>query len=291
VGGVRFGLTAFCTDRSATPAEVAAAAEADGFAVLLFPDHTHVPVSRRVAFPGGGDLPEHYCRTLDPLIASAWAISATTRLTVGIGVCLVPAREPIALAKQVASLDVMAGGRFVLGVGAGWNGDEIADHGVAPVDRWAVLRERVLAMKAIWSDDEASFHGEHVSFDALWSWPKPVRPGGPPIIVGGHGDGVLARVLEYGDEWLVMPAPGRPPLAERIATLWSEADRRGRARPTISCQLYGELRPELVERLAGAGVGRIDLAVAHGSAAQVQDEIGRLGELVAGWRKVEVVCP
>ena len=205
MGGLHFGLTAFCTDRSATPADVAVAVEAAGFAVLLFPDHTHVPVSRRVPFPGGGDLPEHY-----------------------------------------------------------------------------LLRERVLAMKAIWTDDEASFHGEHVSFDELWSWPKPVRPGGPPIIVGGDGDGVLARVLEYGDEWLVMPAPDRPPLAERIATLWSEADRRGRSRPTVSCQLYGEPRPELVERLAGAGVGRIDLAVAHGSAAQVQDEIGRLGELVAG---------
>jgi alkanesulfonate monooxygenase SsuD/methylene tetrahydromethanopterin reductase-like flavin-dependent oxidoreductase (luciferase family) len=198
VSDLAFGLTACCTDRSATPGEVAIAAQAAGFAVLLFPDHTHVLVARRDPYPGG----------------------------------------------------------FVLGVGAGWNREEVADHRVAPADRWAVMRERVLALKAIWTEDEASFHGEHVSFDALWSWPKPRRPGGPPIIVGGHGDGVLDRVLEYGDEWLVMPAPGRPPLATRIAALWHEADRRGRPRPAVSCQLYGEPRPELIERFAGAGRGR-----------------------------------
>jgi probable F420-dependent oxidoreductase len=284
VGVLEFGLTAFCTDRSATPADVAVAAEEAGFAVLLFPDHTHVPVARRDPYPGGGELPDHHRRTLDPIVASAWAIAASTTLAVGIGVCLVPARHPIVLAKQVASLDLMSGGRFVLGVGAGWNLDEIADHGVAPAERWAVLRERVLAMKAIWTADEASFHGEHVSFDALWSWPKPQRAGGPKIIVGGHGDGVLERVLEYGDEWLVMPAPGRPPLAARIATLWEEADRRDRSRPTVACQLYGEPRPDLVERLRAAGVERIDVSVSHGPAAQVHDEIGRLGEQLAGWR-------
>jgi len=282
VSSLAFGLTAFCTDRSATPGEVAVAAESAGFAVLLFPDHTHVPVARRDPYPGGGELPGHYARILDPIVASGWAIAASTTLTVGIGVCLVPAREPIALAKQVASLDVMSGGRFVLGVGAGWNGQEIADHGVARADRWAVMRERVLAMKAIWAEDEASFHGDHVSFDALSSWPKPLQPGGPPIMVGGHGDGVLERVLEYGDEWLVMPTPGRPPLATRVAALWAQADRRGRPRPAVSCQLYGDPRRDLVEGLVAAGVGRIDLGLPHGSATEVADEIGRLGELVAG---------
>ena len=157
-----------------------------------------------------------------------------------------PARDPIVLAKQVASLDVMSGGRFVLGVGAGWNAEEIADHGVDPARRWAVMRERVLAMRAIWTADQAEFHGEHVSFGPLWSWPKPVQRPGPPIMVGGHGDRVIDRVLEYGDEWLVMPSPGRPPLGERIRLLHARADAAGRSRPAVSCQLYGE-------RAGGAG--------------------------------------
>ena len=281
---VEFGLTAFCTDRSATPAQVAAAAEAVGFTVLLFPDHTHVPVTRSVPFPGGGALPSHYLRTLDPLIACAWAIGASTTLRVGVGVCLVPAREPIALAKQVASLDVMSGGRFVLGVGAGWNSEEVANHGVVPSDRWAVLAERVQAIKEIWTHDQASFHGSHVSFDALWSWPKPVQPGGPPIMVGGHGDGVLDRVLDFGDEWLVMPAPRRPPLADRIAALMEGADKRGRRRPSVSCQLYGALRPEIIENLIAAGVGRVDFQLIHGSPDEMVEAIARLGEQIGPWR-------
>ena len=176
-------------------------------------------------------MPAHYRRTHDPLVASAWAASASRHLRVGVGVCLVPARDPIVLAKQVASIDVMSGGRFVLGVGAGWNAEEIADHGVDPARRWAVMRERVLAMRAIWADDEAEFNGEHVSFGPLWSWPKPVQRPGPPIMVGGHGDRVIDRVLEYGDEWLVMPSPGRPPLGERIRLLHERADAAGRRDP------------------------------------------------------------
>ena len=174
---------------------------------------------------------------------AAWALGASERLRVGIGVCLVPARDPIVLAKQVASLDVMSGGRFVLGVGAGWNAEEIADHGVSPASRWAVMRERVLAMRAIWTEDEAEFHGDHVSFEPLWSWPKPVQRPGPPIMVGGHGDGVIDRVVEYGDEWLVMPSPGRPPLRRAHRRCCASGPpppagpaRRCRASSTASCR-------------------------------------------------------
>lgn len=281
---VAFGLTAFSTDESADPGQIAAATEAAGFGLVLFPDHTHIPVASRTPYPGGGEMPAHYRRTHDPLVASAWAVSASVHLRVGIGVCLVPARDPIVLAKQVASLDVMSGGRFVLGVGAGWNNEEIADHGVDPRRRWAVMRERVLAMRAIWSDDEAEFHGEHVSFGPLWSWPKPVQRPGPPIMVGGHGDGVIDRVVEYGDEWLAMPSPGRPPLRERIQLLHERADAAGRARPAVSCQLYGELRPELVEKLVDSGVARIDLSVRHAPPEQMVEEIGRLGDTIAALR-------
>jgi probable F420-dependent oxidoreductase len=281
---VSFGLTAFSTDESADPGEIAAATEQAGFQLLLFPDHTHVPVSSRSQYPGGAEMPVHYRRTHDPIVACAWAISASSWLRVGVGVCLVPARDPIILAKQVASLDVMSGGRFVLGVGAGWNAEEIADHGVEPARRWAVLRERVLAMKAIWTCDEAEFHGRNVSFDPIWSWPKPVQRPHPRIMVGGHGDGVIDRVVEYGDEWLVMPSPGRPPLRERIRLLHDRADAAGRARPGVSCQVYGELQPELVDKLVDTGVERIDLSVRHAPPEQMVDEIGRLGETIGAFR-------
>jgi probable F420-dependent oxidoreductase len=278
---VEFGLTVFSTDESADPSQLAIAAEQAGFALLLFPDHTHIPVERRSPYPGGGEMPAFYRRTHDPLVACSWALAATRRLRVGIGVCLVPARDPIILAKQVASVDHLSGGRFVLGVGAGWNAEEIADHGVEPARRWDVMRERVLAMQAIWAGDEAEFHGAHVDFGPMWSWPKPAQRPRPTIMVGGHGDGVIDRVVEYGDEWLVMPSPGRPALRDRIRLLHERASAAGRRRPAVSCQLYGAIRSELVDKLADSGVGRIDLSVAHGSAEQMIDEIGRLGETIA----------
>jgi probable F420-dependent oxidoreductase len=282
-----FGLTAFCTDRSADPASVAVAAEAAGFSMLWFPDHTHIPVARRSPFPGGGELPEHYKRTHDPLVACAFAAAATSELLVGVGVCVVPARDPIVLAKQVASLDVLAGGRFVLGVGAGWNAEEVEDHGVLAAERWAVLDERVRAMQAIWSDDEASFDGRHVAFEPMWSWPKPFRRPDrhwPPIVVAGHGDAVLRRVVALGDEWLAMAAPGCPPLAQRMAQLHALADEAGRPAPNVSVQVYGD-PPEhrIIERYVAAGVDRIDLALPHADPKEMVDAVGRLGQAVAPW--------
>ena len=228
MSSVAFGLTAFSTDESADPGQIAAATEAAGFRLLLFPDHTHVPVARRTPYPGGGEMPAHYRRTHDPLVASAWAVSASQHLRVGIGVCLVPARDPIVLAKQVASLDVMSGGRFVLGVGAGWNDEEIADHGVDPARRWAVMRERVLAMRAIWTDDEAEFHGRArvvraavvVAQAGAAAGPadhgrRPRRPGDRP---GGR---VRRRVA--GD------AVAGPPAAARAHPAAAGAGRGGRA--------------------------------------------------------------
>ena len=282
---VRFGVTAFCTDQSLGPADVARVAEASGFDLLLFPDHTHVPTSRRTPFPGGGDLPEQYRRIHDPFVAAAYALAATTMLRVGVGVCLVPAREPIALAKTVASLDVLSEGRMVLGVGAGWNAEEVENHGVAAGDRWAVMRERVLAMKAIWSQEAASYEGDHVHFSELWSWPKPHQRPNPPILVGGHGDGVLDRVVEYGDEWLAMAAPGRPPLGERMACLAEKAIVAGRPRPTVSVQVYGTPPPAgVVERYIAIGVDRIDLALRHGGPERMIQDLEVLGEIVATYR-------
>jgi probable F420-dependent oxidoreductase len=282
---MRFGLTAFCTDWSLDPAKVAGAAEAGGFELLLFPDHTHVPTSRATPFPGGQALPDHYRRIHDPFVASAFAMSATTRLRVGVGVCLLPAREPIALAKEVASLDVLSGGRMVFGVGAGWNAEEVENHGVAAGERWAVMGERVLAMKAIWTQEAAAFDGAHVRFAELWSWPKPAQRPHPPILVGGHGDGVLRRVVEYGDEWLAMAAPGRPPLGDRIARLAELAEEAGRACPAVSVQVYGSPPPAgVVERYIELGVDRIDLSLAHGPPEEMAEALGALGSFIAPYR-------
>lgn len=278
---MRFGLTAFCTAESAGPDEVARAAEEAGFSLLLFPDHTHVPVVRRSPYPGGGDLPSYYSATHDPLIACAAAASATSRLRVGVGVCLVTARDPIVLAKQVASVDVLSEGRFSLGVGVGWNVEEVEDHGVAAADRWDVMRERVLAMKEIWTRDEASYHGRHVQFDAMWSWPKPKQRPHPPILVGGFGEGVLRRVVEYGDEWLAMVVPGLPPLAERIATLHRLAAAADRPPPAVSVQVYGDPPDDrVIEKVAAAGVDRVDLTLPHGDATSMLAAVERLAPVL-----------
>jgi probable F420-dependent oxidoreductase len=281
---MRFGLTAFCTENTLDPASLATDVEAAGILLLLFPDHTHIPVSRRSPFPGGTELPEHYKRTYDPLVACAFAAAATTRLRVGVGVCLVPARDPIVLAKQVASLDVLSNGRLVLGVGAGWNREEVEDHGVAGPQRWAVMRERVLAMREIWTTDTPSFSGEYVRFEPMWSWPKPRQRPYPPILVGGHGEKVLQRVVEYGDEWLAMAVPGVPPLRERMAELAALAHGAGRTRPTVSVQLYGTPPDErLIEKYVDAGVDRIDFSLAHGRPAEQRADLDVLAAVVDRW--------
>lgn len=281
---MKFGLTVFATTDSMPVDQLALRVEEIGFERLWFPDHTHVPVEGSSAWPGGGSTPDYYRATFDPLIACAMAATVTCRLRVGVGVCLVPARDPIVLAKQVASLDVMSQGRMALGVGAGWNRAEIAHHGVDPDRRWDVMSERVQAMQAIWTHDVASFQGEHVNFGPLWSWPKPVQKPHVPIVVGGHGPGVIDRVLAYGDEWLVMPSPDAPPLADRVEQLRARADAQGRPRPSVSVQVYGVPPPEaVIERYAAMGVDRIDLSIHHGPPSQQDRELDELAGVIARW--------
>jgi probable F420-dependent oxidoreductase len=206
---VRYGVTMFITDRTMTPAAVARAAEDRGFGSLYVPEHTHIPTSRRTPPPtGDAQLAEEYKRTLDPLVAMTSAAAATERLMVGTGIMLVAQRDPIVTAKAIATLDQLSGGRFVLGIGFGWNADELEDHGVTMSQRRAVARERVLAMQALWRDDVASFDGDHVHLPPSWSWPKPVQPGGPAILIGGAaGPSLFAHVAEYADGWI--PIGGR----------------------------------------------------------------------------------
>src|ERR671936_1276605 len=184
---MRFGVAMFPTDYSMEPAELARMAEERGFESLFFPEHTHIPASRRTPYPPGGELPDEYSHTLDPFVALTAAAAATERLRIGTGICLVVERDPIVTAKEVASLDRLSGGRFLFGVGAGWNREEMANHGTDPRRRHELMRERVEAMKAIWTEDEASYHGRYVDFDRIWAWPKPLQRPHPPVIVGGNG--------------------------------------------------------------------------------------------------------
>lgn len=205
---MRIGVCYFPTDYGIDISELARAAEDRGFDSLLLPEHTHIPVSRRTPFPGGGDLPKAYSHTHDPFVALAFAAAATRKIRLGTGVCLIPQRDPIVTAKCVASLDRLSNGRFVFGIGGGWNVDEMENHGAQYDTRFKLMRERVLAMKALWTQDEAAFHGEMVNFDPVWMYPKPLQQPHPPILLGGPSDHTLKRVVEFCDGWMPLARAG-----------------------------------------------------------------------------------
>ncbi len=196
------GVAFFPTHDAIDPGALAGLVEERGLESLFFPEHTHIPASRQSQYPAGGTLPRKYFHTYDLFVAMTAAAVATTKLRVGSGICLLIERDPITTAKEVASIDVLSGGRVEFGVGAGWNREEMANHGTDPRKRMAILRERVEAMKAIWTQDEATYQGDHVAFERIWSWPKPAQRPHPPVIVGGNGPTVLDRVLSFGDAWM-----------------------------------------------------------------------------------------
>lgn len=224
---MRFGITMFATDRAISVAELAREAEARGFDSIYLPEHTHIPTSRRTPPPtGDAELADEYRRTLDPLVALATAAAVTTTITLGTGILLPAQREPIVTAKAIATLDLVSNGRVSLGVGFGWNEDELQNHGVAMTDRRAVAREHVLAMKALWKDDVASFDGDHVKISPSWSWPKPVRAGGPPILIGGAaGPKLFAHVAEYGSGWIPIGGSGLADSLPELRRVVGEAGR------------------------------------------------------------------
>ncbi len=224
---VQIGLTMFATDQTMGPVALAQAAEARGFHSLYLPEHTHIPVSRRTPPPTGGDtLAEEYKRTLDPFVALSAAAAVTERILLGTGICVVAQREPIVTAKAIATLDALSDGRFVFGVGFGWNADEIEQHGVTMPDRRAVAREHVLAMRALWSSDVGEFRGEHVTIEPSWSWPKPTRAGGPPVLIGGAaGPKMFAHVAEYADGWIPIGGAGVRAALEDLGRACAEVGR------------------------------------------------------------------
>jgi probable F420-dependent oxidoreductase len=231
------GVMMFPTDYAIGPAELAKAVEERGLDSLFFPEHTHIPTSRRSPWPGGGDLPLEYSHTLDQFVALTAAAVVTKRIKLGTGICLVIERDPIMLAKEVASLDFLSGGRVILGIGGGWNAEEMENHGTNFKSRWKLLRERVQAMKEIWSKDVAQFNGELVKFDPIWSYPKPVQKGGPPILLGSEAKRGPERAVAYCDGW--MPINRKPEqLAEGLKALREAADRAGRKYESLQLGLF-----------------------------------------------------
>ena len=278
---MKFGITMFPTDYAIPVTELARACEDLGFESLFFPEHSHIPSNRRTPYPAGGELPKEYSHTLDPFVAIGAAAAVTTKLMLGTGICLVVERDPIMLAKEVASVDHLSGGRVLFGIGGGWNVEEMENHGTNYKRRWKLMRERVLAMKQIWTQDEAEYHGEFVDFDPIWSWPKPVQKPYPPVMVGGDGPRTLARVVDYGDEW--MPIGGfRSPesLQHRIDELQRLAKEAGRQ--PIPVSVFGApMRKEQLEAYKAMGINRAVFFVQPAAADNVLARLKHAAE-VAG---------
>jgi probable F420-dependent oxidoreductase len=250
---MKFGIAIFATDRSIGVPELAREVEDRGFESFWVPEHTHIPTSRVSPWPGGAELPEHYWHTLDPFVALTAAAMSTTRLLLGFGIVLIVERDPITTAKEVASLDFISGGRVIFGVGGGWNLEEMRNHGTDPKLRWRLLRERVLAMREIWTHDEAEFHGELVDFGPIWSWPKPVQER-LPVYIGGNNDNTLKRVIELGDGWI--PNAGRSTLATQIPEFRRLCEESGRG--ALPVTVYGTRpTPEAIEDYRALGVDRL----------------------------------
>lgn len=253
---MKFGIATFPTDESIRPDELGRALEERGFDSLFVSEHSNIPTSRRTPYPGGGELPRMYYRTLDPFGALTAAASTTQRLLLATGVCLLVQRDPIHAAKHVATLDHLSAGRAVFGVGAGWNREEMSQHGTNPVTRMRLLRERVHAVKELWTKDAAEFRGDFVDIEPTYLWPKPVQQPHPPVVVGGTGPGVYDRVLEYGDAWMPNPV-GQPAddMAGAIAEMRRRAADAGWERAPIT--IFGTPEePEQVDRYAELGVER-----------------------------------
>jgi probable F420-dependent oxidoreductase len=250
------GVCIFATDYAMRIDDLAREAEQRGFESLWVPEHTHIPASRRSPFAGGAQLPKEYWHTLDPFVALTAAALVTKRLRVGTGICLLIERDTITTAKEVASLDLLSGGRFLFGIGGGWNAEEMEDHGTVFKTRFQKMREQVLAMKEIWTKEEPKFHGDFVNFDPMWSYPKPAQKPNPPVLLGGESGYTLQRVVDFCEGWFPR---GRNPQAvfDGLADLKVRAAKAGRDMKTISLSVFGAKPDEAdLARYAEAGVTR-----------------------------------
>ena len=258
---MRLGICMFATDYAIRVDDLAREVEARGFESLFVPEHTHIPTSRRSPWPGGPDLPRAYWHTLDPFVALTAAAAATTNLRVGTGICLLPEHDPIVTAKAIASLDLLSNGRVEVGIGAGWNAEEMENHGTEFATRFRVMSERAKVMKTLWTEEEPEFHGEFTDFDPVWSYPKPVQKPNPPILVGGESIHTLRRVVDYGDGWLPRARGGFDP-HEGVSRLRAVADAHERDMATLTINVFGAPADAAVLDLyREAGIDRAILSV------------------------------
>ena len=281
---MEYGICMFATDYSISVTDLAVAVEERNFDALFIPDHTHIPVSRKSPFRVGGELPTDYSHNLDMFVALTAAAAITNRIRIGAGGCLVAERDPIITAKEVASLDQVSNGRFDFGVGGGWNVEEFENHGLPWNRRWKIVRERIEAMQAIWTQEEASYDGEFVKFEKIWSWPKPLQKPYPPIFVGGDAPGTFKRVLRYGDAWIPMLAEANNQFdlkTARILELSNLAKDAGHASYPITT--FGTPRdPDAIETLANSGVNRCIFGLKAATKDDVLPRLDRLARFVEG---------
>jgi probable F420-dependent oxidoreductase len=276
-----FGAAMFCTDYSMTPVELARALEERGFESLWFPEHSHIPISRASPFPQGGDLPKRYYDVIDPFVGLAMAAAATRTLKVATGICLVAQRDPIQTAKRVASLDLLSNGRFLFGIGSGWNAEEMANHGTDFKTRNKLMRERVEAMKAIWTQSKPEYKGDLVQFPQMMAWPKPVQKPHPPILVGGAFPYGARRAIRYGDGWL--PHAKRPHyhIIEKLPEYHAMLKEAGRTPDSLPVTVSGaEHEADMIKRYQDAGVARIYFNLPPAKADEVLPIMDRLAEMI-----------
>ena len=279
---LKFGTSMFFTDYSMAPGELGQALEQRGFESVWAPEHSHIPLSRKTAFPGGGDVPKRYYDAMDPFVTLTAAAAATKKLMVGTGVCLIAQRDPIQTAKLVASIDTVSGGRFLFGIGNGWNQDELEDHGVRFADRHKVARERVEAMKVIWTKSKAEYHGEFVNFDPMMTWPKCVQKPHVPVIVGGAFPYSARRAIRYGEGWI--PQAGRGgtgEIADMIPEFRKMATEAGRDPNSIEITVwFPKQEPDLMKRYADLGVARVVFNLDSDKADKVLPAVDTLAGLM-----------
>ena len=275
---MKYGITIFPTDSSIPPTELARAVEARGFESLWFPEHSHIPAKRESPWPGGPELPKMYYDVFEPFVALAAAAAVTTTLKLATGICLVVQRDPIQLAKSVATLDRVSNGRFLFGIGAGWNAEEMRNHGTDFGKRLSVMRERVLAMKEIWTKSKAEFHGKYVDFDPIMTWPKPVQRPHPPIHVGGGFPNAARRAVEYGDGW--MPIFGRNEILAKLPELHRMLEAAGRDAVAFEVSIFGMIAlPAEVANARDAGVTRVIFGLPPHADEKVLPLLDRYAEL------------
>jgi probable F420-dependent oxidoreductase len=274
---MKYGIATFLTDEGISPLALGPALEDRGFDSVFLAEHSHIPVSRESRYPSGGDLPRKYYRTLDPFVALTALAAVTRNLLVGTGIALLPQRDVIHLAKEAASLDLVSSGRLQLGVGVGWNREEMANHGTDPRTRGALMDEMLAALAQIWTNDEAEFHGRYVNFDPIFAWPKPLQNPYPPIYVGGESDAALTRLARFGDAWF--PRSNTPPEKLRQVREWLIEQ----GRPDVPFTIFGAGKdPAKLAGYADGGVERITFLLETLPESETLAELDVLAELAFG---------